>query len=122
MLIILQRQINDDTSVFPPGTIHSVYTDSVFAEDQFLIPQVMDRFVDVPGQTELAPSRTNDFKGVDFFCILENFIGEALESSSAGLTKARLCWLVLVLEKYIALKLEIQGRSKHDTESCCDLW
>jgi len=89
-------------SVFPPGTIHAVWTDedSIFCGGHFLVPQVMDRFVDVLRQIELDPSRTNDVIGVDFFRLLENFILEALDSSSAGLTRAQLERFVLVLEKY----------------------
>jgi hypothetical protein len=76
--------------VFPPGTIHAVWTDedSIFCGGHFLVPQVMDRFVDVLRQIELNPSRTNDVMGVDFFRLLENFILEALDSSSVGLTRA----------------------------------
>lgn len=73
--------------------------------------------MDVLGQTELDPSRTNDLKGVDFFRILENFIRETLESSSPGLTKAQLRRFVLVLEQYLALKMDVQSRPKHDAES-----
>lgn len=50
----------------------------MFCGGHFLIPQVMDRFLDVLGQTEMDPSRTNDLKGTDFFFIPENFIHETL--------------------------------------------
>lgn len=111
--------MTDCVSLFPPGTIHGVFTekDTVFGGGHFLIPQVMDRFVDVLGQTELDPSRTNDLKGVDFFRILENFISEALDPSSAGLTRAQLHRFVLVLEKYAALRFEPHGRWRDRSES-----
>ena len=94
--------MTDCVSVFPPGTIHAVWTDedSIFCGGHFLVSQVMDRFVDVLRQIELDPSRTNDVKGVELFRLLENFILEALGSSSAGLTRAQLEQFVLVLEKY----------------------
>jgi hypothetical protein len=100
--------MTDYISVFPPGTIHVVYTDedSVFCGGHFLVPQVMDRFVDILRQIELDPSRTNDVKGVELFRLLENFILEALGSSSAGLTRAQLEQFVLVLEKYANQKFE----------------
>ncbi len=77
----------------------------------------MDRFVDVLGQVELDPSRTNDLKGVDFFRILENFMREALDSSSAGLTRAQLHRFVFMLEKYAALRFEANGRPRDRAES-----
>lgn len=48
--------------MFPPGTIHAVYTeeDSVFCGEHFIIPQIMNPFLRVLGQTELDLSRTND--------------------------------------------------------------
>jgi hypothetical protein len=105
--------------VFPPGTIHAVWTDedSIFCGGHFLVPQVMDRFVDVLRQIELNPSRTNDVMGVDFFRLLENFILEALDSSSAGLTRAQLEQFVLVLEKYANQKfgadIGVEDRAAH---------
>lgn len=98
--------MTDCVSVFPPGTIHAVWTDedSVFCAGHFLVPQVMDRFVDVLRQIELDPSRTNDVMGVDFFRLLENFILEALGPESAGLTRAQLERFVPVLEKYVNQK------------------
>jgi len=99
--------MTDADSVFPPGTIHAVWTDedSVFGGGHFLIPQVMDRFVDVLRQIELDPSRTNNVIGTDFFRLLENFIREALDES-AGLTRAQLERFTLALEKYVNQKFE----------------
>lgn len=111
--------MTDCVSLFPPGTIHGVFTeeDAVFCGGHFLNPQVMDRFVDMLGQIELDPSRTNGLKGVDFFRILENFIGEALDPSWAGLTRAQLRRFVLVLEKYTGLRFKAHGRSGDHGES-----
>ena len=111
--------MTDCHSLFPPGTVHAVYTekDSVCCGGHFLTPQVMDRFVSVLGQIELDPSRTNDLKGVDFFRILENFIREALNSSSGGVTRSQLYRFVLELEKYTGLKVEAHKRLRDRAEN-----
>lgn len=95
----------NNISVFPPGTIHAVYTekDSVFCGGHFLTPQIMNRFLRVLGQTESDLSRTNDSKGVDFFQILENFMIESLGSSTPELTRSQLHKYVLALENYLQL-------------------
>jgi hypothetical protein len=103
-----KKSMTNCVSVFPPGTIHAVWTDedSIFCGGHFLVPQVMDRFVEVLQQIELDPSRTNDVKGVEIFRLLENFISEVLGASSAGLTRTQLEQLVLVLDKYAKQKFE----------------
>jgi hypothetical protein len=118
--------MTDFVSLFPPGTIYAVFTDidlscadidTVCCGGHFLTPQIMDRFVDVLGQTELNSSRTSDFKNVDIFRILENFIRETLRPWSAGLTRAQLYRFVFVLEKYAALRYEAHGRLKDHAKS-----
>lgn len=91
--------------MFPPSTIHVVYTeeDSVFFGGHFLIPQIMNRFLRVLGQTELDLSRTNDSKGVDFFPILEIFMLETLGASTLDLTRVQLHKYVLALENCLEL-------------------
>ena len=74
----------------------------------------MDRFLDVLGQTELDPSRTNDSKNIDFFQILENFIRGILTSSYPGLSKLQLHHFTLALESYMLLKPGVN--SKDQTE------
>lgn len=105
------------TLVFPPGTVHTVFTqeDSVFARGHFLTPQIMDRFLDVLGQTEMA-SRTNDLKGIDFFRILENFIDEALTFSADLISKKHFQKFVLAMEDYLKLKLVSQSRNFEENE------
>jgi hypothetical protein len=114
-----KKEMTDCVSLLPPGTIYASFTeeDTLFCGGHFLIAQVMDRFVDVLCQTELDPSKTSDLEGVNIFNILENFIIEALDSSSAGLTRAQLHRFVLVLKKYAALRFDPHGESGDDRES-----
>ena len=74
----------------------------------------MDRFVDVLGETEIDPSRTNDLKGTDFFYILENFIQETLSPLGCVLTKRQLGSFLLALEKYLLLEPEKESDSEEE--------
>ena len=73
----------------------------------------MDRFVDVLGETELDPTRTNDLKSVDFFRILENFILETLRINTNDLSKIQLRQFVLQFEKYLQIA-PFDDKNEHD--------
>jgi hypothetical protein len=111
--------MTDCVSLLPPGTIYATFAeeDSLFCGGHFLTPEVMDRFVILLGETELDPSRASDLEGITIFNILENFIREALDSSSAGLTRAELYRFVILLEDYVALEFEAHGGSEDRGES-----
>lgn len=102
--------------MFPPGTIHAVYTDedSVFCGGHFLVPQIMDRFLEVLGQTEMDPHLTNDSKAVDFFQVLENFIQETLSEYSQELTKSQLYSFILVFKDYLKLIPPIPKKDRQE--------
>lgn len=102
--------------MFPPGTIHAVYTDedSVFCGGHFLVPQIMDRFLEVLGQTEMDPHLTNDSKAVDFFQVLENFIKETLSEYSQELTKSQLYSFILVFKDYLKLIPPIPKKDRQE--------
>lgn len=77
----------------------------------------MSQFLRVLGQIEVDPSRTTDEKNVDFFPVLENFIGETLKTSKPELTKRQLNKFVVTLENYLELKLakrpEVRSEEEH---------
>lgn len=73
-----------------------------------------ESILQVLGQIELDPSRTNGGKNVDFFQFLENFIGETLKTPKPKLSKRQLNKFVVTLENY--LELELPGQQEDDSE------
>ena len=76
------------------------------------MPQVMACFVDTLGKLELDPTRTNDFKGTDFFSILRNFMSDVMRPTSADLSATQLEVFISAINQYIGLQPRLTNMGK----------